>query len=637
MPIIGKIIGHLLAKKLKEKKKETGEPQTEDQEAKTRRVLLEAVRDSLAYKAQEAGKKITEIKEKTDDPEQRKVAEKIYNYIVDTLMGYKYIAAPAAAEILEKKLYKDPKQVLKVLLQTHYYVLREAYKNIPGIHKATEEEHRKYGKNAIEPYWAWGGIESVLNALYYATHDERYREIEKQIREMRLEVKARRLEATTDPDNVLREIINKHAQRMIGEPVIPEEEEEEEKKETLPGMKTLAHPDRYPSVTQKLLLKALVLGRLQEERGGVDRNLYRAIHNLLSSPLTGTSWYPFLSEWFKALEGGKHISPLTALIEKLPVNPGLKVEAYKYLRKIEEGKPLSEIPPEEKEAFRQVMEKIKEEVWRNRDHLQEVADEIVYASDTNTEDVAKAIVGLLHDLTLLYTGEKSLKELGIEREAIQIYHTIKNLKEKGRYIDSHELSQTLSNIIEQHVHNPLLKRAYIQAIQHFEDTHHQLPRDKNYLKAIIEKEKELEEKLAQLSEGDLKLAPQEIRHITSLYRALMLLTPYPTLTEIQQFYKDLTANMKVKVADKEFVPVHGPLAEDIASTFSIIRRKPREERAELISREIAGYEPTLYVVPHIEKKVESILSTTFTNVVPREKHEKFLKHIERAQTRRPIE
>ena len=635
--VLGKIIGHLLAKKLKEKKTETGEPQTEDQEAKTRQVLLRAVRDSLAYKAREAGKKITEIKEKTDDPEQRKVAEIMYDLIVKAPLGYKYIATPAALEILEKKLYKDPNQVMKVLLQTHYYVLREAYKNIPGIHKATSEEHREHGDNTIEPGWAWGGAAEVLSALYYATHDERYKELKKKLREMSDEISARRLEVTTDPDHALREIINKHAQKMIGEPAIPEEEEEEKREEPIPGAKILSHPDRYPTLTQKILLKTLILGELQRENHGVSRDLYRALRNLLTGPLTTANWHPFLTEWFENLERGQTTSPLTHILQKLPIDPILKHKAYQYLQKIEQGTPIKEIPTEEKQAFKQLMEQVKQEIWNNPTRHAEVMDHLAYYTGTNQRDAAKALIGLIDDLTKIYTGEKTPRQVGIERDATQVLRLIQNLQDKEASIDPYQITATLNQIIQTHIQDPLLRKAYQTTIQHYQETIYQVPRNHQYLEKIIEKERELEQKLQELEENGEKLRDLEVKRIAMLYRTLMLLTPHPTLKETKQFYNQIAQRLKIRVGSEEFLPVHGPIAEDTATSFAAIRKAPPEEKEQVIRREIASFEPLLYAAPHVEKALTGILAKGHGKTIPLEEHQEFIKHLERTQMRRPLE
>ncbi len=404
------------------------------------------------------------------------------------------------------------------------------------------------------------------------------------------------------------------------------------------GAPVLARPDRYPTLTQKILLKTLILGEhLRENNKGVHRDLYRALRNLLTTPLTTSNWYPLLTEWFENLEKGQHISPLTQIIQKLPIHPTIKQQAYRYLAHIEQGKPIDQIPEEEKRAFKQVIEQIKQAIWLNPQGYAPVLEQLAYATGMNQKDAVKALVGIIDDLAKIHTGEKTPRQVGIERDATQVIHTIKNLQDRGNYIDPYHLTQTLTNIIEQHIQDPLLREAYKQAIKHYQETTHQIPRNHEYLEKIMEKERELEEKLKQLTHGERKLTDTEAKRITMLYRTLMLLTPHPTLKETKQFYSQLAHKLKIRVGDEEFLPVHGPIAEDVATSYSAIRKAGPEEKEEVIKREIASFEPLFHTTPHIEKKVASILSTTFQPVVPREKHEEFIKHLERTQVRRPLE
>ncbi len=183
---------------------------------------------------------------------------------------------------------------------------------------------------------------------------------------------------------------------------------------------------------------------------------------------------------------------------------------------------------------------------------------------------------------------------------------LKNLEDKGNYLDPYEVAVKLEKAIREHIQDPLLREAYKTAIQHYLQTHPQIPRDQRYLQVILEKERELEEKLKALQHGENKLTNFEIKRIANLYRTLMLLTPHLTLQETKrfykEFYKDLAERMKIKVGNEELLPVHGPVAEDIATSYSSIRKAPSEERAEIVRREISEFEPLLYITPHIEKR-----------------------------------
>ena len=414
-------------------------------------------------------------------------------------------------------------------------------------------------------------------------------------------------------------------------------EAEEEAKPT-PGARILAHPDRYPTLTQKILLKTLILGELQRENNkGVDRNLYRAIRNLLTTPLTTANWYPLLTEWFENLEKGQHTSPLTHIIQKLPIDPRLKQQAYKYLALIEQGTPLNQIPSEEKQAFRQAIEKVKQDIWRNPGKYQPIIDQLLYTTGLNTREAIKTLIGVIDDLARIHTGEKTPRQIGILRDATQILHTIRNLEGKNHYIDPYWITNTLTRIINENIQDPLLRKAYYTTIQHYQQTNHQIPRNQEYLEKIIEKERELEEKLRKLQEGEEKLDELEVKRIGNLYRILMLLTPHPTLEETKRFYNQIARQLTVKVGNEEFLPVHGPIAEDLATTYSRIRTAPPEKKEEIVRREIAKYEPVLFITPHIERGVNNILAKPYGKLIPMEEHEKFLTHLERTQMRRPIE
>ena len=411
--------------------------------------------------------------------------------------------------------------------------------------------------------------------------------------------------------------------------------EEEEKPS---GAPVLARPDRYPTLTQKILLKTLILGEhLREDNKGVHRDLYRALRNLLTTPLTTSNWYPLLTEWFENLEKGQHISPLTQIIQKLPIHPTVKQEAYRYLAHIEQGKPIDQIPEEEKRAFKRVIEQIKQAIWLNPQRYAPVLEQLAYATGMNQKDAVKALIGIIDDLAKVYTGEKSPRQVGIERDATQVYHTIKNLQDRGNYIDPYQLTQTLTNIIEQHIQDPLLREAYKQAIKHYQETHHLIPRSLDYLEKIMEKERELEEKLKQLAHGERKLTELETKRIAALYRTLMLLTPYPTLKETKRFYFQLVERIKIRVGNEKFIPVHGPVCSEVASAFQRIVIARQKEKDHVAKMEMAGFEPLFYTTPHLALKVESILSGIVGEVVPLETHQGFVVFVSRSQTRFPLE
>ncbi len=283
------------------------------------------------------------------------------------------------------------------------------------------------------------------------------------------------------------------------------------------------------------------------------------------------------------------------------------------------------------------MERLKQEIWRNPERYHRALDELVYTTGLNPKDAVKSLIGAIDDLTKIYTGEKTPRRVGIERDATQIIHLIKDLQDKGSYTDTHEIADKIANIIESHIQDSLLKKAYKEAIMHYTQTHHQPPRDERYLDAVIEKERELEEKLRNVEHEGRKLTDIEVRRIGNLYRILMLLTPHPTLEETKRFYGRIAHRLKIRVGSEEFLPTHGPVTEDMATSFAAIRKAPPHEKEEIVKREIARFEPLLSTAPHIKEKVLSILATTHGPEVPMEKHNSFIRHLERTQIRRPIE
>lgn len=74
---------------------------------------------------------------------------------------------------------------------------------------------------------------------------------------------------------------------------------------------------------------------------------------------------------------------------KLPIHPTVKQEAYRYLTHVEQGKPLSEIPEEEKRAFKRVIEQIKQAIWLNTERFAPVLDQLAYAAGLNQGDAAR--------------------------------------------------------------------------------------------------------------------------------------------------------------------------------------------------------------------------------------------------------
>jgi len=71
----------------------------------------------------------------------------------------------------------------------------------------------------------------------------------------------------------------------------------------------------------------------------------------------------------------------------------------------------------------------------------------------------------------------------------------------------------------------------------------------------------------------------------------MLLTLYFTLSETERFYSQPALGLKIRVGNEEFIPVHGPVAEYVATGYVAIRKMESEGKEEIVRREIAGFEP----------------------------------------------
>ncbi|MEB2835908.1 MAG: hypothetical protein GSR80_000759 [Desulfurococcales archaeon] len=623
-------------------KKEEEQKQPPDVEAKIAEQFIYQIRSETLREAAKAVQYILQYLKQHKDP----AIEALYRAIMDIyspselhkLRYPEHIILIAMARALQKGI-KDPIEIAKYALAYHS-ALQKQVRKIPHFEKLFANETLRHGGvlSVDEIVWNLAGALEDLEekGLIKPGTSNLFKEI---VRRADLTYETWILRALMAEEVVKKRI---EVSKQLGidiEPYLKEIEQElgltQEKPQAkpTPGAAILAHPDRYPTLAQKVLLKALILGEHLRQPGGIHRDLYRALRNLLTTPLTTANWYPLLAEWFEDLEAGHHKSPLTHILQKLPLDHKTLNQAYAYLAKIEQGTPLDQIPQEEKEAFKTLMERVKEEIWRNPTKYLRIADSLLYTTGLSEKEAIKALVGLIDDLAKIHAGEKTPRQIGIERDAAQVIQTIKNLPASTGHTDPYTIASRLREIIETHIQHPLLRNAYQTAIQHYLQTYYQLPRDEHYLEAIAREERRLEEKLKQLQHGEERLTDPEASRIAMLYRTLMLLTPHPTLEDTKKFYSRLAGNLKIRVGDEEFLPVHGPVAEDIATSFSAIRKAAPEERDEVARREIASYEPLLYAAPHIEKKVASILSKPYGRVIPEEEYEGLIRHLANIQVR----
>ncbi len=419
--------------------------------------------------------------------------------------------------------------------------------------------------------------------------------------------------------------------RELAGKYVPLEEEEK----PIHGVKMLAHPDRYSIAVQKFLIKALILGEYQRQGDGVHKNLYRVFRDLVSSPLITSNWKPWIADWLERLEKGEKASPLRHFLENLPLNPRLKAEAYRYLARIERGESINDIPEDEKKRFLEAVERIKQEIWRNPEKYHEVFTDLAYVKGLNPDLSRKALVGLIHDLAQIYVGRKSLAELDLERDATQIYYTIRNLQDLGNYVDPSIVARRLREIIETHIQDEDMRKAYLEALNHYVQTQPDIPRNERFLEALLEREKELEQRLT-----NMKLPHVETVRVRSFYRALLLTTAEPSLSDLKRLYSKILPELTVRIDSEEFIPQHGTVATIVATIFTGIR-EAGENVENLARKEASKFESLSYAEPYIEKEILNLLAIEHpegtSTIIPREKHEKFIKHLEKLQTRKPIE
>ncbi|GEM_PF-3472527 len=275
------------------------------------------------------------------------------------------------------------------------------------------------------------------------------------------------------------------------------------------------------------------------------------------------------------------------------------------------------------------MEHAKQEIWRNPDKYLPAAQKILATLGIGTQQAEKTLTGILDDLAKIYTGEKTIEELDAERDALQVLRTVKDLPGPGTHIDPYEVAARIRATIDNHIQDPLLRKAYHEVIDHYQATYHQIPRNREYLKELIRRERELEERLQQLTHEDRKLTKTQIRRLSNLYRMLNLLTTHPTLHEMRRFYHQLFQDRRIRVESEEFLPVHGPLITTLAEDFGELRRTPEKEYREKAVSIVASYEPLLYTGPLIEKEACSIVAGSPAPIIPMEEHRKFIESLGR--------
>ncbi len=134
--------------------------------------------------------------------------------------------------------------------------------------------------------------------------------------------------------------------------------------------------------------------------------------------------------------------------------------------------------------------------------------DLAYTRGINPNLARKTLVGLIHDLAQIYAGKKSLAELDLERDAVQVLYIIKSLEDLGNYVESSMVTRRLREIIETNIRDGEMRRAYLEAINYYLQTQPDIPRSKEFLETLLERERELEQRLI-----DTKLPRVEIDRV----------------------------------------------------------------------------------------------------------------------------
>ena len=162
------------------------------------------------------------------------------------------------------------------------------------------------------------------------------------------------------------------------------------------------------------------------------------------------------------------------------------------------------------------------------------------------------------------------------------------------------------------------------------------PHTPRFIRGLIERERELAARLSSLEHEGLRLSGTQIARLLNLYRTLTLLTTHETLADMKRFYERMFSKRRIRAGDEEFTPVHGPIITSMVDDFRLLREVRDEEEYGRRAEEIAaGYEPLLFIGGYLRMEVARVLNTE-EKEIPRERHEAFIRNVERIQMRRPL-
>ena len=592
------------------------------------------VYEDLISEADAAMTKLRRMKEQIEDPAIRAMIEELedhWDYMRPRNKvepGYA-IAAIVLRQDLEKGLHKTPEGKEKIyqdMINTAYSIAREMAETTTPNHKIY---HYKAG--LVNLYSTLQNVTSVIGSAklkdpiakkYTDALVEVLNHIYDPLEKERIDPAEEHLELHKRYRQVL-ELIEEKVRELEEQGKIPrfwhlspEEIIGEKKKEG--AHPVLERPDRYPAIIQKLLAIHHVLKH--HTRG--DPALYRAIHSLLQSPYTAGPYGPLIDDYFETLENGRRISPLTHLVEKIDAPPKQARIIKQYMKQIEEGGSVEEA--QGKKEFKEAMDQLIRHVRENPGRYARAVEELTHLHGANPGHLAEVLAGILRDYRDLYTGERGPRSLDLDRDALQLHRLLRQLPPGDEERDPGRVAGELRRVIEENIQDEETRNAYLQAIQHYEKTYTQTPRDpREFRQWLLEKKKELGEKLGDI-DPDLK------RSITNFYGILTMLSVGDSLRELKDFYEKYAEKIKKELG---FEPQHGPIAVDLVRAFGDIREK-KEDWLKEAKKKASFYTYAKGIMLDAEKTALDIIgSEESLGRVPREKEELFTRRLKKLQYR----
>ncbi len=622
----------------------------EDRRREVERLLYREVLERIGEEGAEAKKELYRSMDRVEDPLVRAYIRKVLEIEErdprkKPLMN---IAVKYINEAVKHGLHRDRERFFRFLASSLIHTAHEIAKQFPTI--TQDEMDKAYGivrawsfRGMVEP---WHMIDRTMGDVLEELEKEGVEDAGrwlKHIRELQDKITQARIKADSDwkdNPNLLYSSLVSEVQGTPFEYAVTRPEEilgiEKEKEGEAPGAGILAHPDRYPALTQKILLKALVLGELQREDNGVDKSLYRVLLGLASGPGAVSSYHRLILGWLERVRGGERVSPIRLVVERLALPSSVKGVLLAYAKRVEDGVPVGDIPVGEREAFREAVERAKLEVWGGERRHGAVVSGMAPALGLGWDDGRVVLTGMLDDLARLYTGEKSVALLEAERDALQVYSVLESLGDKGLSLDPYSASEKLRGLVERSIRDPVLAGFYGEVVDYYQATLHELPRGGGLVEWLLGKEEMLVERLMGLKDGSV-LGCSQARGLRRLYRLLVLLTVDETIEGMRMFYRDMAGGWSVRVAGGGgFRPVHGHVVLRLVEDYGLLRRAEGEAYRDAVLRVASAYESLFYSAFITGVELRSALSTGGGDYVGAGVHEGLLQALAAAQARCPF-